>query len=394
MLERTIIPETGCGPVGDGIVDHETRRRALRSLPAPEPSAGLAAYRRERDLALAASPARRANYARYLAAQRREAEPDYLPVKLDIENVSRCNFRCTMCSVSTWSKGQRADDLTLAAFERLIDEQVGLVEIKLQGLGEPTIQRVPFFDMIRYARARHIWVRTTTNASLLHLKDNHRKLVDADPNEIQISIDGATKAVFEAIRRGSVFERVIDNCRRLNAYCRERGVVRTKMWTVVQRANFHQLAALVRLAADLGFRHHVFSLELVDWGMAEWRTANDAVSVEHELDPDALLALVGLGNDLGVQVRFWNTTEKYSVRSPETLCPWPFERAYVASDLRVVPCCTIGNPDVHQIGPALDPQAPDAFTRHWHGPDFTAFRRAHLEGRIPDICKACYADAE
>jgi len=372
-------------------VDPEARRRALRDLPAPEPAAGVAAYHRERDLALAASPEKRANYERYLAARRRDAAPDYLPIKLDIENVSRCNFRCIMCSVSGWHKGKRAEDMPLEAFERLIDGQVGLLEIKLQGLGEPTLQRDPYFDMIRYARARHIWVRTTTNASLLHLKDNYRRLVDADPNEIQISIDGATKDVFEGIRRGSVFERVVENCRLLNAYCRERGVVRTKMWTVVQRANFHQLAELVNLAARLGFKHQVFSLELVDWGLAEWRAANHAVSVEDELDPDALLALVGLGMEQGVQVRFWNTTDKYSRGSP---CPWPFERAYVSSDLRVVPCCTIGNPDVCQIGPALDPGDPHAFGERWQGPDFVAFRTAHLEGRIPEVCKACYVDPE
>lgn len=372
----------------------EARRRALRALPAPEPSAGLAAYRHERDLALAADPRRRANYERYLAGARREASPDYLPIKLDIENVSRCNFRCTMCSVSTWKKGQRAGDLSLESFERLIDEQFGLVEIKLQGLGEPLMQRDPFFDMIRYARARNIWVRTTTNASLLHLNDNGSKLVDADPNEIQISIDGATKAVFEGIRRGSVFERVADNCRRLNAYCQQRGVVRSKMWTVVQRANFGQMEELVRLAAALGFRHHTFSLELVDWGMSQWRATNDAVSVEAELDPGTLLALVDLGAALGVQVRFWNTTEKYSVKSPGSLCPWPFERAYVSSDMRVVPCCAIGNPDVFQIGGGLDPADPQAFTRHWNGAEFAEFRQAHLDGRIPDICKGCYGDPE
>ncbi len=371
----------------------EGRRRALRSLPAPEPAAGLAAYRHERDLALAASPEKRANYERYLAAGRKDPHPDYLPIKLDIENVSRCNFRCTMCSVGSWHKGKRAEDMTLEAFERLIDEQVGLVEIKLQGLGEPTLQRDPYFDMIRYARARHIWVRTTTNASLLHLKDNGRRLVDADPNEIQISIDGATKEVFESIRRGSVFERVVENCRRLNAYCRERGVVRTKMWTVVQRANVHELGDLVTLAARLGFRHLVFSLELVDWGLAEWRTANGSASVEETLDPDSLLTLVDLGVELGVQVRFWNVTDKYSAGSPATLCPWPFERAFVSSDHRVVPCCTIGNPDVCQVGAALAADDPEAFTRHWYGPAFAAFRRAHLEGRIPEVCKACYGEA-
>ena len=87
----------------------------------------MPAYERERALALAASPEKRTNYERYLAARRRDTEPDYLPIKLDIENVSRCNLRCTMCSVSTWDRGRRADDLPLDAFQRLIDEQVGLV---------------------------------------------------------------------------------------------------------------------------------------------------------------------------------------------------------------------------------------------------------------------------
>jgi hypothetical protein len=110
------------------------RQRALRGLPAPEPAAGLAAYERERELALSRSPQCRANYARYRASRRRSAVVDYLPVKLNIENVSRCNFRCTMCAVSHWHKGRRAADLSLDAFRRLSDEQIGLVEISCRVL--------------------------------------------------------------------------------------------------------------------------------------------------------------------------------------------------------------------------------------------------------------------
>ncbi|NQW10146.1 MAG: radical SAM protein [Alphaproteobacteria bacterium] len=367
----------------------DARRHALRVLPAPTPSAGLEAYRRERELTLAACPRKQANYTLYEQSSRRVAAPSYLPIKLDIENVSRCNFRCTMCSVSGWHKGKRADDLTLAAFKKLIDEQIGLVEIKLQGLGEPLLQRDDYFAMIRYARDRHIWVRTTTNASLLHLKGNAEKLVAADPNEVQISIDGATRPVFESVRRGSVFDRVIENCVALNTLFAAAGKTRTKMWTVVQRANLHQLEDLVRLAARSGFRHHTFSLELVDWGLNEWRAMNEAVNVEAELDPKRLMDLVYLGEDIGVEVRFWHTTETYSTHSPETLCPWPFERSYMSSDRRVVPCCTIGNPDVCQIGSTIGEN--NSMSQHWFGPDYAVFRRAHLDGVPPEVCRACYA---
>src|SRR5258705_1616664 len=115
-------------------------RRQLRELPAPDPASGVEAYQRERELALATSPRRRENYEKYIRSSRRSAVVDYLPIKLDIENVSRCNFRCTMCVVSDWEKGKRGEDLALEDFQRLIDEQYGLVEIKLQGIGEPTMQ--------------------------------------------------------------------------------------------------------------------------------------------------------------------------------------------------------------------------------------------------------------
>jgi len=360
----------------------------LRALPAPEPVPDTATYLDNRARALAADPARRANYERYMTSARRSADVDYLPVKLDIENVSRCNLRCTMCVVSDWPKGKRAADMPLDRFKRLIDEQTGVVEIKLQGIGEPTMQGDAYFEMIRYARSKHIWVRTTTNATLLHLRNNYRKLVDSGANEIQISIDGADATTYESIRRGAKFAMVTRNCRSINAYCAELGIIRTKMWTVVQRANRHQLPALVQLAADLGFKRLVFSLELSDWGLERWHERNSSVAVP-QFRPGEPQELMELGERLGVVVRFWTLHEKYDAAVPGKLCPWPFERACIASDLRVVPCCYIGNPDAY----SFTPEPFDSFSEIWRGAAMRQFRQAHLDGRIPSICAGCYKPA-
>ena len=360
--------------------------RELRQLPKPDPSAGLVAYESERELALSFDPRRRQNYQNYMSSGRRSAQVDYLPIKLDIENVSRCNFKCTMCVVSDWDKGARGPDMALADFQRLIDEQYGLVEIKLQGIGEPTLQKDDFFEMIKYARAQHIWVRTTTNSSLLHLRDNARKLIDADPNEIQVSVDGATKEVFEAIRRGSVFEQVKENCKLLNAIAKDRGKRITKMWTVVQRGNRDQLFDLVDLAHELGFQDQTFAFSLSNWGQDVWRDRNDGVTVEDTLDVDTAWALADKGEKLGIRVSFWNSTSKYNTKSLGALCAWPFERAVVTSDLRTVPCCTIGNPDAYEIARGQG----KGFSELWKGEEYRAFRQAHLDGKIPDICKICY----
>lgn len=345
------------------------------NLPEPEPAAGLDHYRATIVERLSLDHRCADNYARYLAWKKRGGSVDFLPVKLDIENVSRCNFRCGMCQVSDWPHGRRAGDMSLDEFRALIDEQHGLVEIKIQGVGEPTMGGDAFFEMIRYARARGIWVRTTTNASLFHLRDNARKLMDADPNEIQISIDAADAATFECIRPGSSFDRVIDNVRLLHRDPRARRV--TKMWTVVQSANIGGLSALVELASELRFTNQVFGLDVIDWGLGDRGLGAPA--------SDAYLAeLIRLGAQLGHRVAFWRSQAKYTKANP---CPWPFERSYVSSDARVAPCCMVGNPDTFELGAGLS----NGFTVVWNGKDYARFREAHLTGRMPDICKGCYS---
>jgi pyrroloquinoline quinone biosynthesis protein E len=258
------------------------------------------------------------------------------------------------------------------------------VEIKLQGMGEPLMQGDDFFEMIRIARARHIWVRTTTNASLLHLKDNYRKLIDTGVNEVQISIDGADKETFESIRRGGHFETVVANCKLVNAYCRDVGRMPTKMWTVVQRNNVGQLDRLVDLAAEMGFKSQVFGLNLVDWGNAQWRETNDNVSMLHQFDVRTGERLIERGRAAGVDVRFWNASETYRTDLPGKRCPWPFERAYVGSDGRVSPCCLIANPDAYEIGNG------GSLAAVWKSDEFRAFRQTHITGGVPDVCRICY----
>jgi len=160
------------------------------------------------------------------------------------------------------------------------------------------------------------------------------------------------------------------------------------MWTVVQERNAAELAELVDLAASLGFKTQVFSLNLSDWGLDGWAARLHAAQAAASLAPERLHALVERGRARGVAVQFWTVRDRYRVGDPATLCPWPFERAYVASDRRVVPCCYVGNPDIFQIGEALSDTT--SFADVWLGPDYAAFRAAHFRGEPPAICRRCY----
>ena len=338
-------------------------------LPRPEPSAGVATYDMELAICLASDQRKSDNFRRY---ERRDWP--YLPVKLDIEGVSRCNFACTMCAVSKWPKGTRARDMTLEEFKSLIDEQYGLVEIKLNGIGEPLMAGDVFFEMIRYARSKRLWVRITTNASLLHLRGNAQKLVDSGVNEIDISIDGADAPTFEGIRIQSDFNKVRENCKLLNGL-----TDKTKMWTLVQKGNVHKLGDHVRIAKDWGFKNLVFSLQLHGWGDDDLEKVNHDKEVK--LTEGYLWTLVKMGKANGVRVSFWDVSSKFT---QENLCPWPFGRAVVTSDMRTVPCCMIGDPDKFELGKGL------SFMEAWKSDEYQDFRAAHISGQLPQVCKGCY----
>lgn len=348
------------------------------NLPRPEPSAGILAYVAEREICLSLDEKKKANYTKYLSSTKREAVVDYLPIKLDIENVSRCNFACTMCAVSKWPHGKRAGDMTLDQFKDLIDEQYGLVEIKLNGLGEALMAGDLLFEMIKYARSKRIWVRITTNGSLLHLRDNYKKLIDSGVNEIDISIDGADKKTFEGIRVQSDFDKVVENCKLLNEYAPGR----TKMWTLVQKGNYTKLTDHLHLAEYMKFKNVVFSMNLHGWADPELKARNDSETVT--LSEDYLQHLMNTAKNLGLKLAFWDVNSKFDTDELKNRCPWPFERAVVTSDLRTVPCCMIGSPDAYEIGKGK------TFLHNWTSDEYRDFRQAHIDGKLPGVCRACY----
>jgi pyrroloquinoline quinone biosynthesis protein E len=352
----------------------------LSDLPRPFPDREF--YESNLQAGFRSFPERKENYLKYLAAKRGKTL-DYLPIKLDIENVSRCNFHCTMCQVSDWPSFKRANDMSFEDYKALIDSQYGLIEVKLQGMGEPLMGKC-YAAMIEYARARYIWVRSTTNGSLLHLRGNYKRVIDADICELQVSIDGTTRETYEKIRRGGRFEKVFSNCLLLNQYCRDVNRKRTRMWTVVQKDNFHEIERFPALAADLGFERLTLSLDLNDFGQERWKETNDRVDMHTKFDLFLAQHLINIGKEHNVDVTFWFIDEKYDTIHPTKLCPWPFERAYVSSDMRIVPCCMVANPDVFEVGDAHN------LMEEWNGKKMMTFRKAHIDGQIPKICQSCY----
>lgn len=353
----------------------------MSSLNFPKPSPSTE-YQKTIDNGFKLYPKRFENYLAFKNSQK-NANVSYLPTKLDFENVSRCNLSCEMCQMTTFANKKRAEDLSLEDFKNILDEQIGVYEIKIQGIGEPLLQGDGFIEMIKYAASKSIWVRSTTNATILHIHDNYKKLIDSGIGELQISVDGVSKEIYESIRINAKFDQVVQNCKLINEYAKTQKLEKTRMWVLLQSANLHELFLFPEFAKELGFDRLTISMDVNGWGNEEWTAKNESKKVSSKILQQDIDKLLEIAKNIGIDLTFWDISTKYS---KDNLCPWPFERAYISSDKKVVPCCMIGNPDIFSFGEIKN------FADVWNGKEYIEFRQKHILGDIPNICKFCYKE--
>ena len=136
------------------------------------------------------------------------------PWKIVMENTNACNAKCIFCP---HKKMKRVIGImSFSLYKKIIDECVdlGVTNISLYRIGEPFLD--PFFiKKISYVKKKGVkFVSTCTNASLLTLNSIH-DLLNSGLDEIEISIDGNSKYVYESIRVGLHFSLVKKNIQTL-----------------------------------------------------------------------------------------------------------------------------------------------------------------------------------
>ncbi len=152
----------------------------------------------------------------------------------------RCNSRCITCDY--WQYGQT--NLPLAEARRLAPELRALgTQVVLLSGGEPLLH--PHWDEVAgalRAAGLRLWL-LTAGLSLARQAEQVSQLCE----RVTVSLDGASRATYRAIRGVDGFEAVCNGIRAVVA----RGRPVTVRCTV-QRGNYRELPQVVRLAHELG----------------------------------------------------------------------------------------------------------------------------------------------
>ena len=198
------------------------------------------------------------------------------PICLTWELTYACNLSCVHCLSSSGRRDPR--ELSTAQCRAVIDElaamQVFYVNI---GGGEPTV-RPDFWDLTSYAVSKGVGVKFSTNGVKI-TPEVARRLAATDYVDVQISLDGATPEVNDAVRGAGSYATALRAIRNLA----DAGFADFKISVVVTRQNAGQLADFKALADRYGAQLRITRLRPSGRGAAVWRELHPTAAQQREL---------------------------------------------------------------------------------------------------------------
>ena len=198
------------------------------------------------------------------------------PICLTWELTYACNLSCVHCLSSSGRRDPH--ELTTAEAKALIDEfermQVFYINI---GGGEPTV-RPDFWELLDYAVEHHVGVKFSTNGFRI-TPERAARLAATDYVDVQISLDGATAEVNDAVRGAGTYDAAIAAMANLQAA----GMRDFKMSVVCTRHNIDQLDTFKAIADQYGAQLRLTRLRPSGRGADVWEELHPLPEQQRQL---------------------------------------------------------------------------------------------------------------
>ncbi len=172
--------------------------------------------------------------------------------KVYIEPTSLCNLRCETCVRNTWTEPMGAMDIGI--FNKLVEQLKDfkhLQSVMFGGIGEPTFHKDILY-MIGSIKSLGIKAEMITNGILLNEK-MIKGLFENKLDTLWISFDGTDEKMFDEIRTGASFAKVVENLTMLKAHnAINKHKIKIGIAFVAMKDNIHELSNIDKLARAIG----------------------------------------------------------------------------------------------------------------------------------------------
>ncbi len=324
-----------------------------------------------------------------------------LPRHLYIEVTNHCNSLCISCPLTYdhFLPIEPKQHLSWENFRRIVDPLPRLDRVVLHGIGEPLLNRdLPRF--IAHLKERGAYVLFNSNGVLLDQKRGDA-LVAAGLDELRVSIDAVTPALYAKLRGIDALPKIIQNLQAFMARHGTQSSPKLSLWLVGMQENLHELLDFVRLGAEIGVAE-VYLQRLVYFGDGQRPDEASTMTPEQSLygtlaaqQESLIFQAEALATELGLRFQASGATTPHESISTKGEHPWqgclrPWLLMYVTANGNVLPCC---------IAPFAAPTYTDIMLGNlfdaplaevWNGTRYQDLRTAVLsEAPAPWPCQHC-----
>lgn len=305
--------------------------------------------------------------------------------RLWVTVTTRCNIRCRTCGLwsSPWEIPSKTADEVISLFPYLQ---------RVVWLGGEVFLYKRFEEMFDKAtNYPHLEQQVITNGVILTQKWIE-KIVKAGV-ELTISVDGLTKEVYEYIRCGSNFEKLLKNIKLINEL-RDRYHSRTKtrLNAVIMKSNLHQLKGFLDFAKDFGFEQVSLMALHFDQDPEEnifySKVDNNALDYVTKTIPEIKQRAKTLDIDLDILLPTLESTKPEAPEKDINIIPSQEEMLHCKMPWRYLFICDKGT--VYLTGSCVNPIGnihESSIEEIWNSTGAQGYRENMLKNQFKDICR-------
>jgi len=311
-----------------------------------------------------------------------------LPLIAQVEVTTKCNIKCVHCGRIDWllsgvfgdkARALKGEDIAWDTFQCIIPILPYVKLCIVSGFGEPLLYS-RFQEMIEIIRKYGADIHFTTNGLLLD-REMVKFLIERQAYIIAISLDAATSKTYDSIRKGSNFEKVIENIHNfaLMKIRAKSSRPEIRLDFIAMRRNIEELPQFVELAHRLGA-----DAVLVDYlrVLTEDMKA-DSLYFHQDLANKYILDARTTAKKLGIKLDDYGLFGHESVekQAAPTKCKDVWNKVYIQFDGTIYPCCLCKTP--------MGSLRSHSIVEIWNNQAYQDLRYSFVAGNPPDHCKYC-----
>ncbi len=321
------------------------------------------------------------------------------PVRIELHPTNKCNLKCKFCWQSAAKEIDTSTELSDEKLYSIVREaaELGVKEWIISGGGEPLVRRNATMNVFELIKKNKMWGQLTTNGTLFR-KEDVKKLVEINWDQIQISIDGPNSKIQDYLRnKKGGFANAVETARLFSKYKInfDKDQPYLGFNTVLNRLNYNMLDEMIDLAYDVGFQLVYFEpiyggylinerltlneeekKELRHYAKKAKRRAN-RLKIDTNIDRFMQTKLVDKSDFKHVVIRETENSFNRFISAP---CYQPWYLLGIKAN-GLAGCCS-----TFEVGESIQNKT---FKDLWFSKTFNEIRNNMLNKNLPEYCSKC-----